>query len=170
MTFDWNQTPAAAKTFRQVAGLISASRCAPCFGKAKPSNALAAEGLRYERKIGRELQLLVNAGKLIAMQPNPWFTFVDTVGYGKCSPDFLVQYGSWLVIVEVKLHWVSSAREKLNRLYHPVVTKALGVAAKNLVICRNMVPTAPRADFSFREAVEGPNKLLHWPANGHLPW
>ncbi len=160
-----------SRDYRRVMGEISRSeRCAPLFEKPVPSNGLAMVGLQYERRVGKELAAHVDAGRAASVEGNPWFSFTDAVGSAQCSPDFLLHCDLWLFVIEVKLHWTPIAAAKLNDLYRPVVAKALGTPVNTLVICRNMVPGAPKPAFTMRQAMSVTDGLLLWPANGHIPW
>lgn len=138
----------------------------------KGNNAAAKRGLRYENRVGRELQRHVDRGRFVKLEHNPWFTYTDKYGTDHCSPDFLL----WteeeeVIIVEVKLSWVGMAMPKLLDLYCPVVTVATNAdVAYPLVICRNITNEAPPAKHSLREALDSDHGLLHWPDNGHIIW
>jgi len=159
-----------ASDYRIASGLTRAERSRSLFPKPKPSNPAARLGLRYERKVGKELDAHTRRGNFIKTEHNPWFTFYDEFGHGNCSPDFLLFLENGVVVVEVKLTWVEVALAKLAELYCPVVSVALGMPSRPLVICHNLSKGAPVATLSLREAIAQPNKPLLWPSNGHILW
>jgi hypothetical protein len=145
-------------------------------GAAPPVGATAKQGLRYERRVGKELQSHVASGRFTRLEHNPWFTFTDAYGTANCSPDFVLYGGAAgptdpaVTIVEVKLTWVEVAIHKLNNLYGPVVSMALGLPALSLIICRNLTPESPPAENALGAALRSPYRLLHWPDIGHILW
>ena len=150
--------------------ITASERSRRSFPKPKPSNAAAKLGLRYERRVGTELNLHVNRGRFEQLEHNPWFTFYDTFGQSNCSPDYLLWFEGRVIIIEVKLTWVEVALAKLHELYCPVVSVALQCPVLPLVICRNVTPKSPKAQFSLSEAITSPEKLLQWPNTGHIQW
>ena len=111
--------------------MLQASRIPSPFGAAKPrgSNPACTEGLRYERKVKKELLALVVAGLCKAVEHNSWFRYTfdfDPVTLS-CSPDFILHLspGQTLVIIEVKLTWVDAALDKVKNFYTPIVNAAL---------------------------------------------
>jgi hypothetical protein len=127
-------------------------------------------GLRYERRIGKELHRHIGQDKFIKIEHNPWLTYRDSFGPGNCCPDYLVWHNDYIIIVEVKLSWVEVAVEKLNALYTPVVAAAFGLMTTPLVICRNVTSESPPASHTVSAALSSPYHLLQWPNNGHLLW
>lgn len=156
--------------FRMIVGLTGAKRASPLFGKIKGSNPAAKLGLRYERKVGSELQRHVTATRFVRLERNPWFTFYDAYGVSNCSPDFILHMEDRVIVVEVKLTWVEVALAKLDELYCPVVSCALNCPVLPLVICRNLTASAPPAKFTLSEALMSNSKLLAWPQTGHIIW
>jgi hypothetical protein len=156
--------------YRIAMGITHASRALRSFPKPKPSNPAAKLGLRYERNVGKELTLHVNRGNFINIEHNPWFTFHDDYGVANCCPDFLLRLDQGIVVVEVKLTWVEVAMAKLEELYCPVIRTALRMPTRPLVICRNMSRLAPPPQFTLREAMSSPHRLLQWPSTGHIQW
>lgn len=155
---------------RMLSGLQSAMRIKPAFGKPKPTNAAAKLGLTYERRVERELKSHVTRGNLLDMEHTPWFTFYDDFGNNNCSPDFLLLLDAGLVVVEVKLTWVPHALPKLTDLYCPVVSLALHLPVRPLVICKHLTPAAPAAQITLRDAILSREHLMLYPANGKMQW
>jgi hypothetical protein len=166
--------PPEASEYRIVdLSALRASRCTAVFTKAKGQTNAAKSGLRYEKRVARELVTHATRGHFHSVEHNPWFTFDDSAGTGNCSPDFIV----WpdadepeVLVIEVKLTWVEVAVHKLLDLYCPVVCAALGVRVQPLIICRNVSPASPPAKHTLREAMASCHALLHWPDNGHILW
>lgn len=156
--------------FRLPVGEMRAERALRAQVLPKPTSEAQKQGLRYERKVGKELLRHVTGGKLSGMEHNPWFTFYDKFGPGNCCPDFLLFFQRGIVIVEVKLTHVDVALAKLKDLYTPVVSCALGMPTLPLVICRNITPLSPTPCHSLFEAILSESKLLQWPSNGHILW
>jgi hypothetical protein len=153
---------------------LRAARLGRPYYKAHGNSLAAKNGLRYEKRVGKELEHMVKLGRLGKVEHNPWFTFVDKYGAGQCCPDFLIWDmpgdDGFVIIVEVKLTWIAEAPQKLYDLYQPVVSNALGVNVTSLVICRNTAPMAPQSHFSLREAIMSGSRLLQWPDNGRMIW
>ena len=147
-----------------------AARSAPAYAKARGSNPAARAGLQYEGRVEKQLRHHVTLGHFRSVERNPWFQFSDEFGTAACSPDFLLFSDNELTIVEVKLTWVDVAIHKLNDLYNPVVSTALGSAAFPLIICRNLTRDAPPAQTSLSAALKSPYRLLHWPDIGQIRW
>lgn len=156
--------------FRMAIGLTAAHRARREFPIAKPSNVAARIGLRYERRVGRELALHIKPDRFVKLEHNPWFTFYDTYGVANCCPDFLLWMDTGIIIIEVKLTWVEVALAKLHELYCPVISCALNAPVLPLVICRNITAKSPSAAFSLSTALTSPGKLLQWPQTGHILW
>lgn len=155
--------------FRIALGLRQAERATRQFPKPRPSNLAAKQGLRYEANVGKELGRHVLSEHFDRLEHNPWFTFYDTYGRANCCPDFLLWFENRAIVVEVKLTWVEVAIAKLEDLYLPVVSCALGCPVMPLVICKNITPSAPKAELSLSQALTSPNKLLQWNL-GRMPW
>lgn len=156
--------------FRPAIELCSAARATRQFPVPKPSNFAARIGLRYERRIGKELALHIASEHIDRVEHNPWFTFTDKYGSGNCCPDFIFWLQNVIVIVEVKLTWTEVAMRKLMELYCPVVATAFQCGVVPLVICRNLTLDAPAAKFSITDALSAELHLLHWPSIGHIQW
>lgn len=156
--------------FRIACGPLKASRSLRVFAKVKGTSPAAKRGLRYENRVAKELEYHVHLGHFTRIEHNPWFSFTDTFGSSTCSPDFLAYFNDNVIIIEVKLTWKEVAIHKLNDLYSPVVTAALGVSTSPLVICRNATLDSPPMALTLREAIRSPYRLLQWPDNGRILW
>lgn len=153
-----------------VLGNYRAERATRNFSLPPPKRASAKDGLRYERKIGKQLEAHVAAERFLKLEKGPWFSFEDDYGAGNCCPDFLLHLPDSIIIVEVKLTWVEVAIHKLNDLYNPVVSVALGKPCFPLIICRNITPASPPAELTLSKALVSPFRILHWPEIGNIRW
>lgn len=156
--------------FRLAKGLTKAERTPARFASPKGSNPAAKLGLRYERKVGKELEWHTSRGNFVRLEKNPWFSFYDEAGSATCSPDFLLHLDHGIVVVEVKLKWVPYALLKLEQLYCPVVSVALNKPTRPMIICHYLALGAPAGATSLREAILNPDRPLLWPQNGRMIW
>ncbi len=161
---------ASTTDFRSVMGLIGAVRAESPWGKPRGSNPAAKLGLRYERRVHTELKRHLDLGHIIDLEHNPWFSFTDSCGTNYCCPDFILHAPRGVFVVEVKYTWVPSAVEKFRALYSPVCAHVAQEPVYSLIICKNMVPGAPKPRSSLGDALMYTESVLHWPANGRIPW
>lgn len=140
-------------------GLVTASRCYPRQMPRVKTEAQKA-GLAYERKVITSLaDSFVLLGQSFDLCHNPWFEYAGTFGSALCVPDGLIsmqtgEYKEIVFVLEVKLTYTPEAIEKLLDTYCPVVAKAFGLPATPVVICKNLIPGAPKALPTFFGAVE----------------
>ena len=121
----------------------------PWLKSSRPRGA-KAQGLRYERAVGKALGVGWLSGQ--------WFTY----GEGK--------WGQWdyinptlMVVVEVKYTVESTAARKLAELYLPVAECIWPGEWRGVVVAKNMVPGGPLAAPTIRAALQGPGiRLVHW--------
>ena len=131
----------------------------------KPRNLEARAGLSYERKF---VQALINATRgtktWLEVEHNPWFKFRDIVGEKVCCPD-VVAFDieeQFAIVIEVKQTLVPFAFEKLKTLYCPVVSRALNIPTKPLVVCRSLTPGAPNPASRISLALTSEFPLYQW--------
>lgn len=93
-----------------------------------------AKGKTYERKVLKDFSRL-GLGKCYL---GPWFYFTDENGTGFCQPDLLIEFDTWVLIIEVKLTQTSDAWDQLRLLYKPVVEMALGKPCYTLQVCKHL--------------------------------
>lgn len=116
-------------TTRIISGLRFANLCS------KPPHAQAtsrprgakANGLRYEREIAKALPVA---------RHGQWFQFIDQNGHGTCQTDLLLEFPELVVVLEAKYTWTMQGHVQVERLYRPVVERALGKPCFGLVICK----------------------------------
>lgn len=137
-------------------------------------------GLAYERKVvGSLVDSLIVSDLGFDVAHNPWFHYTGTYGSGYCVPDAIVsvqsgEYKDMIFALEVKLTYTEDAIEKLIDLYCPVIAKAFDKPVVPVVICKNLVPGAPRALPTFFGAVEAAKMgafsfpLIHWLGSSRL--
>lgn len=126
-------------------------------------------GLRYQRAVGRSLtKSLKGVGAIITSEP--WFEYIsrDNSGLCVCAPDFLIEYESFTIVVEVKLTFVHSAVEKLLGIYVPVVNCALlRDGCCPLVITKTLTPSAPLTITRISQALGAKEvPVLQWLGRG----
>lgn len=120
---------------RAVEGLRFADRVArpPCIGKSKPRGA-KAHGVRYENSLAKALR---------GARHGQWFQFMDSNGLGYCQTDLLLEFEKCVVVLEAKYTWTPEGHFQVERLYAPVVSKAMGKPTFGLVICRALLDDMP---------------------------
>ncbi len=90
---------------------------APVFPGEDAPTAAQLAGLRYERRVVGALEKLYRQ-----VVPGPWIGYRSRQKSGICQPDALVWLDSdKLLVVEVKLSWQRTARQKLMTFYGPLV-------------------------------------------------
>lgn len=121
------------------------------------------QGLKYERDFAKALPSAMHG---------QWFEFWDANGRGWCQPDFLLRVGETIVVLECKYTWTPLGRGQIGQLYKPVVEAAFGARAVGVVVCKHLIPEAPKSvpglEEAIRLAVAGKESVLHWLAGP--PW
>jgi len=163
---------------RLIRGNLSyAGRSPPVFAKARASrlSPIQALGVRYENRLHKALAGL--AKELgTTLESNPWFKFRDDNGTGACSPDALLWLSSHYfgLIVEVKYTWVPTAAPKMQKLYLPVVHRALEpVILRSVIICKNLTPDSPKPIECLHKSMDGggyATPVYQWLGQGPLCW
>lgn len=163
--------------------ILSAVRATP-LSLPKPRSLAARDGLRYERKIAKQLGRYLLDGHFAALEHNPWFSYRrDMAAAAYCVPDFIFLHTSpggrpFLCVAEVKLTWIPDAAPKLREIYCPVATLVFRRPAFGFVICRNLtpdvMPPGTTVVHTLSEAIAAApgdsDVILHWPEIGQLPW
>jgi len=142
--------------------IISAQRCPRLHRPSRSQKPGIVLGLRYERRFQKSLQKAITETDF-QIEFNPWFSYVDDIeGPNACSPDVLLHdpSGRFIIVIEVKYTWISSALPKLTDLYCPVVTKALNKSTVPLVVVKRLSPEAPKPLLDWREI--RPPHLFQW--------
>lgn len=144
--------------------ILSASRAADRTLKA-PSNPSAAAGLRFERSVVKALRSAAPTSAGFSIEHNPWFVYRDSnlTDYA-CCPDILIHDidHDYIIVVEVKLTWVPNALEKLQKVYCPVVARALESPTRPVIVVRNLTPDSPRPQPSITRALLTQNPVVQW--------
>lgn len=103
-----------------------------------------------------------------------WWEFEDSSGHGFCQTDILIEGSGRALVLEVKYSWLLEAHEKLERLYVPVVSAALGKPAFGLVVAKRLVPEIRQAEITYKSdlamasaAASAGRACLHWLGPGH---
>lgn len=118
----------AEVTSRIISGLKFAVTCGTPFhvGVSRPRGA-KAHGVRYEKQIAKALPLA---------RHGQWFQFIDANGHGTCQTDLLLEFPDLAVVLEAKYTWTLAGHLQVEKLYQPVVARALGKPCIGLVICK----------------------------------
>lgn len=151
---------------RIIAGLLEAEACEwpPGIPHSKPRGA-KAKGVSYEKALGRALPMA---------RRGQWWAFRDARGAGVCQTDILLERDAWALVLEAKYTWTIEGHEQLERLYLPVVEKALGKRVVGLVVCKKLIPEARCVNITgdFEKAVKlaatGRSVALQWLGVGKL--
>lgn len=124
-------------------------------------------GIRYERKVNKELSLELGAG----FDSSVWFRYNDASGERWCQVDGLwwANDGETAVIFEVKSRFTSDGWYQLRLLYEPVVRAALQPKRiQHVLICKSFDPAMPfPEDFNLIPSVRSP---LEPGVVSVLPW
>lgn len=112
---------------RKLTGPIRASLCQtpPTFAPEKRTSAQLA-GLRYEARVLSTVSKLYTKDGTKVVE-KPWVVYRTAGRSGLCQPDFLIETTDGctgrphVIVVEVKLSWIASARSKLVNFYGPIV-------------------------------------------------
>ena len=92
-------------------------------------------GLAYEKRVGKYLKARFGKNAMIG----PWFQFLDKNGKRYCQPDFLLTLDGQIYKIECKLSFRGRARDKLKKVYGPVVSAALNGSPPILIqVCRTL--------------------------------
>jgi hypothetical protein len=138
---------------RLITNLQIASRCEPRT-LPRPSNIYQKQGLSYERRVKREITNLAKLNNF-RYEYQPWFKFYDHNGIGQAAPDLILYVNNTLIIIEVKLTFKFDALEKLQKLYLPIVSKALNKPKiKTVQICKNLLPDVPKLILTLNEVLK----------------
>lgn len=147
-------------SFRTVQGLNWARVCdrPGNLPVSRPRGAKAA-GVRYERELARALP---------AAKHGQWWEFQDRAGVGHCQTDLILEQPWGVLVLEAKYTWTEVGHGQIERLYKPVLSKALGVPVFGLVVCKVLTPGVPKASLcrDLAEAADsawrGRQTVLHW--------
>lgn len=159
--------------------ILSAERCPAKFGVPKTSrlNLASANGIRYERRVSKALTILAINNDLI-LESQPWFVFSSRRECSTppekefCAPDFILSPldRSWFLILEVKQTFYDLALDKLEQLYLSVVGSAYQKPVNGILICKTLIPGAPKPIDSLRGYKPFIASVYHYPELGPLVW
>ncbi len=116
-------------------------------------------GIKYERDL---------AACLPQAQHGQWFRFRDRSGEGLCQPDLLLRTPVGVAILEAKYTWTEQGHQQVDRLYAPVVARALGCRTFGLVVCRVLTPEVEKIwvrqdlESALAAASAGCRVVFHW--------
>lgn len=157
--------------------VLSASRCTAKFGAPRTSrlNPASASGIRYERHLAKALSTLAIEHNLI-LESQPWFSYSRSECPVRqrefCAPDFLLYPSnqSWFLVIEAKQTFYQAAFEKLDQLYLSVVSRAYGTRVHGILICKTLIPGAPKPIDSLSQYEPSSSSVYHWPELSPLRW
>lgn len=132
----------------------SVSPCPPPFNHT-PLNGSRAQGLAYERKVGKLLTAHCDKAGW-KLWDHQWFAYKDDSGVKHFQPDFIIERETDNVLVEVKLTLVDTSAQINKYLYY---LKIFGLNCFPLVIVRNLTPAASLIITDFDKII--PNAVLH---------
>ena len=127
-----------------------------------------AQGLRYERPVGKALGPLVLEGQ--------WFEYEDSFGPGVCQTDFLLLCRDYCCVIESKYTWVAEGHFQVECLYLPVVEEVWKRPTFGFVVCKRLTNEIKRANVEVTTdlavaidgAARGKRMVLHWIGVGSL--
>lgn len=146
---------------RTVQGLATAQFSACPWPKSRPRGA-KAQGLRYERALSKALP---------SAKHNLWFEFWDKNGRGFCSPDFLLEFPQFLVVLEAKYTDTDAGREQIEHLYRPILAKLYAKPIRGVLVCRNLLRSSRNIYHDLNSAIASAEfciPTLHWLGKGPL--
>ena len=122
-----------------------------------------AQGVRYEKACSAAIP---------QAKPGQWWHFIDANGPGYCQTDLVLIGRDSVLVLECKYTWTMNAWEQLERLYLPVVEKALARPAYGVQLCKVLRPEAENVVYGLREALAGAmlgrRIAIHWSGTGPL--
>lgn len=145
--------------------ILRANRANKRIYQSRASNSKGYVGLKFQRAAIKAIKDAVN--KEFIVEADPWFIYNE--GF-VCSPDCLIidKECGFIVVVEIKYTYTPAAIEKLHELYCPVVSKALALPTKPLVLVKNLVPDCPIPAFSISSALLRPIPLIQYLGTGKI--
>lgn len=142
-------------------GLTSVSLTTNPWPRSRPRG-VKADGLRYERALARKIPGALHG---------QWFEFFDHGGRGFASPDFIADYGPFLLVIECKLTDCDEARHQITHLYRPILEFYHRKPARGVVICKNLRRDSGNLCDSLSSAVKYADlciPTLHWLGKGPI--
>lgn len=139
---------------RKISGLQEARLAENPWGKAPRAKGTRAQGLRFERSVGKTLPGAVH---------HQWLRFVDNAGPGYCCPDYLMVVRSTLWVVECKLTDWNEAEIQMRDLYVPVLRMLWDGDLACVTVAKNLSPLTRRDSVvtTWDAALALPNSVLH---------
>jgi hypothetical protein len=119
---------AFAPRCRVVDGLQWVEQAESPWPKSRPRGA-KGEGLRFEKALAK---------RLLGARHGLWFKFQDFNGIGYCSPDFIVNYEQFVLVIEAKLTDTDEGRAQIEQLYSPVLQMHYRRPIRGVLVCKNL--------------------------------
>lgn len=125
-------------------------------------------GVRYERLVG--IAIKKHYPEVVLGQ---WFAYEDRFGKGWAQTDVLMRTPTGIVVVECKLTRCEEAREQIDLLYRPLLTRVFELPVIGIVVVRSLTQEN-RADLvveglsaAISEA-NGTPKTVQWLGKGRI--
>lgn len=152
--------------------ILTAKQIPPIRFPKRPQSRAQKFGLSYQRKFTAALRSSTPKG--IEILPTPWFSYADQTTAGLiCSPDVILvdREEGFGVVIEIKTTYTPLALQKLRDLYCPVVTKALRLPTRPVVVVKNLLPGCPPPKLTLISAIatQG-DPLFQWIGQGPIQW
>jgi hypothetical protein len=135
----------------------------------RPKTTEGRSGLSYEKKFVEALRKTLSGPKQeVVIEHNSWFIYKTLDAEKICCPDVIIVdlENAFAIIIEVKQTFVPNALEKLCDLYCPVVSRALKIPTKPLVVCRSLAPGGPNPSSRIAFALTSEYPLYQWLGTG----
>jgi hypothetical protein len=68
-----------------------------------------------------------------------WFQFLDANGKGLCQADAVVEFDTFVLVVEIKLTQCFAGINELQTLYRPLAEALWGKPTVGLLLCKNLI-------------------------------
>lgn len=139
---------------RRISGLRHAELTTNPWGKVPRARGARAQGLRFERSLGKTLPGAVQG---------QWLRFIDNAGPGHCCPDWLFVARGTLYVVECKLTDWDQAQEQLYGLYVPVLRLLWSGPVQGITAAKHLSPATRRDAIvtTWDDAMQRDNSVLH---------
>ncbi len=123
-----------------------------------------AEGLKYERALGKTLGPAAKAGM--------WWEFGDESGRRFCQTDLVLAMPEGLMVLECKYTYTEEAWAQLENLYLPVLSAATDRFVVGVQVCKNLRRGVQNVVWTLEDAwnsaVMDRRTVLHWSGKGPL--
>lgn len=137
----------------------------PRFGRSRARGRKAA-GIKYEKSLASALPVALHG---------QWIRFGDRNGLGFAQPDFLLELGDRMVVLETKYTWVAEGHSQIELLYRPLVEEIWGKPVLGIVVAKVLTPDCRQLpvfgslDKALEAGLQGARSVVwHWIGSGPL--